>query len=933
MKRILLAATALLALSCARNDFYPELQSEFTDPPHESRPMVLWHWMNGNITKDGIRKDLQWMHDIGLSGFFLFDCGNAPHVIVKEQLPFMSEGWKDALRYAVHLADSLDLEVGIASSPGWSLTGGPWVSEDDAQKKVVWSSIPVQGHFRGELPLPEETMAVPHIHYATPEQHGIVGNYLKEICVMAVKQGAGDAGSAGAVEITSSYKDGILDWTAPEGEWTVYRFAYTLIGHVNGPATPEATGLEVDKLNPDAVRRYWDNYLGLYREALGRDFGPGSISNLDIDSYESGKGTWTLNMEEEFAARRGYALRPWLPALAGAAIGGAEERERFLFDWWQTLGEMLAEYHYDLATEILHANGIRRYSESHEERRSFIGDGMMVKRTADVPQAAFWARFRAGAYATMPHMEADIRESSSVAHIYGQNICAAESFTTNGRPGKWDGWWAYQCHPGKLKPVADAALAQGLNRFVLHTSVHQPSERHIPGLSLGPYGQWFNRHDTWAAEARPWTDYIARSCHMLSRGRFVADIAYLYGEDTNPTARFGAERPGIPAGWQYDFVNADALVNALEIRDGALGSKAGVRYRILVIDSRVGRMSDALAAKIEKVRKAGIPVLDLRTVGGPAGSAWNEIIPGDYACVKENAGHAAALKAKLEESGIAPDVSGLPDSSAFVHRKLAGGEIYWIANICSRPRTMTLGLRDFAPGKVLGKSNAGDFAFEPQLWRADRATVEDVSYRVEDGRFFVDLELERDDAVFLVLHGRASSNSLTVSKKAYEPVDLGAGAFTRWSVHFAPKADPEGGAKDYDFDGLSAWNGSRDEYIRYFSGTATYRTAFSLDGSLLPGSFLLDLGGVCNMAHVYLNGEDLGLLWKVPFTLDVSGALKPGDNQLEIKVTNSWGNRLIGDARFHGDSRATWTSWEFYSSGDPEPVSGLLGPVRLLKGE
>ena len=184
-----------------------------------------------------------------------------------------------------------------------------------------------------------------------------------------------------------------------------------------------------------------------------------------------------------------------------------------------------------------------------------------------------------------------------------------------------------------------------------------------------------------------------------------------------------------------------------------------------------------------------------------------------------------------------------------------------------------------------------------------------------------------------MLHGRASSNSLTVSKKAYEPVDLGAGAFTSWSVHFAPKIDPEGGAKDYDFDGLSAWNGSRDEYIRYFSGTATYRTAFSLDGSLLPGSFLLDLGGVCNMAHVYLNGEDLGLLWKVPFTLDVSGALKPGDNLLEIKVTNSWGNRLIGDARFHGDSRATWTSWEFYSSGDPEPVSGLLGPVRLLKGE
>ena len=131
----------------------------------------------------------------------------------------------------------------------------------------------------------------------------------------------------------------------------------------------------------------------------------------------------------------------WLPALAGEMVGTDEERERFLFDWRQTLGELLAENHYDLATEIFHSHGIKRYSESHEERRSFTGDGMMVKRTADVPQGAFWVRFRAGVYATMPHMEADLRESSSVAHIYGQNICAAEAFTTNGRPGKFHDQW------------------------------------------------------------------------------------------------------------------------------------------------------------------------------------------------------------------------------------------------------------------------------------------------------------------------------------------------------------------------------------------------------------------------------------------------------------------------------------------------------------
>ena len=893
MKRIVLCiAAVLLALSCSDRKEYSELENGFLDPPHESRPMALWHWMNGNVTKDGIRKDLQWMHDIGLSGFFLFDAAYSSPAVVDTLLPYMSEGWKDAFRYAVALADSLDLEVGIASSPGWSLTGGPWVTEDDAQKKLVWSTIPVRGHFRGALPLPDKTVSSGLFH-AVPQQEGIVRDYLKEIRVLAVRQGPEPV----VEDISSSYSDGILDWTAPEGEWTVFRFAYTLIGTTNGPAPPEATGLEVDKLDAGAVRRYWDNYLGLYREALGRDLGPGTISNIDIDSYESGKGTWTLRMEEEFEARRGYSMALWLPALAGEKIGTEEKRERFLFDWRQTLGELLAENHYDLATEIFHSHGIRRYSESHEERRSFTGDGMMVKRTADVPQGAFWVRFRAGVYATMPHMEADLRESSSVAHIYGQNICAAEAFTTNGRPGKWDGWWAYQCYPGRLKPVADAAMAQGLNRFVMHTCVHQPSDGYKPGLGLGPYGQWFNRHDTWASEARPWMDYISRSCFMLSQGRFVADIAYLYGEDTNPTARFGQERPAIPAGWNYDFVNGDALVNALEIKDGKIVSKAGASYSILVIDSQIERMSDAVAARIEAIREAGIPVCDLRKGG--------EIRP------------------VLEEGGISADVSDIPDSAAFVHRKLPGGEIYWIANICSRPRNMELGLRDFR------SDGRGKKVLEPKVWRADRGTIEDVSYRVEDGRLFVDLEMERDDAVFIVLLGKAKHDRFTIPSRE-TTVNEEVLPLSSWAVHFVPAIDPEDD-KEYSLDSLFAWNGSEDPYLRFFSGTATYRTTFRWSPDQLASEVLLDLGKVFNMAHVYVNGKDLGLLWKEPFKTDISEALVEGENILEIKVTDSWGNRLIGDSALPKEERATRTSWEFYSPGDPLPVSGLLGPVRIVK--
>ncbi|MBR1927207.1 MAG: hypothetical protein IJ840_05605 [Bacteroidales bacterium] len=880
----------ILAAGCCGVKDRQELEAGFLDPPHESRPMALWHWMNGNVTKEGILKDLQWMHDIGLSGFFLFDAAYSTPQVVDTLLPYMSEGWKDAFRYAVTLADSLGLDVGIASSPGWSLTGGPWVGEDDAQKKLMWSETPVRGHFHGVLPLPCKAVSSGLFH-AVPEQDGIVRDYLKEIRVLAVRQG-----SAPVVEdISSYYSEGILDWNAPEGEWTVYRFAYSLIGTTNGPAPPEATGLEVDKLDSGAVSRYWENYLGLYGEALGRGLGSGAISYVDIDSYESGKGTWTLRMEEEFEKRRGYPLALWLPALAGEKIGTDEERERFLFDWRQTLGELLAENHYDLATEILHSRGIRRYSESHEERRAFIGDGMMVKRTADVPQGAFWVRFRAGVYATMPHMEADLRESASTAHIYGQNICAAESFTTNGRPGKWDGWWAYQCHPGRLKPVADAAMAEGLNKFVIHTSVHQPSEDYKPGLGLGPYGQWFNRFDTWASEARPWIDYLSRSCFMLSQGRFVADIAYLYGEDTNPTARFSQERPGIPAGWNYDFVNGDALVNALEIKDGSIVSKAGASYRILVIDSQIERMSDAVSARVGAIRGAGIPVCDLRDGGN--------------------------IRSVLEREGISADVVNVPDSVAFVHRKLSDGEIYWIANICSRPRHISVGLRDFVP------EGKGRKVFEPKVWRADRGTIEDVSYRVEAGRLFVDLNLERDDAVFVTLRGKAKKDMAVFPKEIFVNEEIM--PLSSWDVRFVPAIEP-GSARDYHLDSLSAWNESKDPFLRFFSGTATYKTSFMWTMGRVPAGVELDLGRVFNMAHVFVNGRDIGLLWKEPYKADISEALVEGENTLEIKVTNSWGNRLIGDSALPEEERATMTSWKFYSPDDPLPVSGLLGDEKGL---
>src|SRR5207249_4824607 len=207
---------------------------------------------------------------------------------------------------------------------------------------------------------------------------------------------------------------------------------------------------------------------------------------------------------------------------------------------------------YDQITDILHQRGMGHYGESHEEGRAFIGDGMEVKRSNDVPMSVTWTQ-KPGVNKDLPGFDADIRESASVAHIYGQNLVAAESMTAFGN--------TFAFSPETLKPYADRELAMGLNRFVIHTSVHQPDERLGPGATLGPFGQWFTRHETWAQQAKPWVTYLARSDYLLQQGRFVADIAYLYGEDNNITNLFGGAPPPIPVGYNFDYVNADALVN------------------------------------------------------------------------------------------------------------------------------------------------------------------------------------------------------------------------------------------------------------------------------------------------------------------------------------------------------------------------------------
>jgi hypothetical protein len=1096
--RLCFLAVTLLALAgpwivSAQNPSDDPLAQGFQDPPASAKPRVWWHWMSGNITKEGIRADLEWMKRAGVGGFQNFDAGLDTPQIVAKRLVYMTPAWKDAFKYAATLADKLGLEMAIAGSPGWSESGGPWVPPAQAMKKYVWSETRVEGgrpflgtlakppsvtgpyqnmdSGRGDLgskPEPQfyadsavvafrlpandrtraalgakvtssagdldpallavEGLSKPFFLLAAPpgkrawvqvefpssdtvrgitliaREEGRSANFgepelgssddgrtfktvatLQTVGTIALAPVTGKffrlsfptrPGETGApqppsgaaeppagiriyalalntstpvnrfqdkaafdstpglyalatppvpagdvvpradvLDLTPKMRpDGRLDWTPPAGRWLVLRFGYSLTGARNSPASPEATGLEVDKLDRAAVKAYFDNYLDQYKNATGGLMGKRGLQYVITDSWEAGTANWTDRMFDEFLKRRGYDMHPWLPVLAGWNVDSSQSSDRFLWDFRRTLAELTAENHYDQLTDILRARGMGRYTESHESGRALIADGMEVKRLADVPMSAMWCDAPG-----KPNTggDADVRESASVAHIYGQNLVAAESLTVYRH--------AWQFSPETLKSTADRLMAMGLNRFVIHTSVHQPVDDKIPGLGLGPFGQWFNRHETWAEMARPWTDYLSRSCFLLQQGRFAADVLYYYGEDSNITALFGERLPDVPAGYNFDFINADALLNRLAVRDGRLVTPSGMSYRLLALDPNSRHMSLAVLRKIRDLVEAGAVIVGPRPVDSPSladDQAELKAIADELWGRGEGKGTvfgAKTIDQALAAVGVPPDFEcarPLPDTELrFVHRVLPDADLYWVSN--GKPRQEAVEASFRVTGKV------------PELWQAETGRGEPTSYLMANGRTIVPLRLEPDEAVFVVFRRATPVTSVALP----EPVETDLATIGGpWDIAFQAG---RGAPARVTLEKLTSWSDSSDSGVKYFSGIGTYtKTIDALPGWFKTGARLwLDLGDVKNLAEVSVNGRPLGTVWKRPFRVDATSALKPGSNRLEIKVANLWVNRLIGDKQPGVAKTYTYTAVEFYTADSPLVPSGLIGPVRVVRVE
>lgn len=1075
--------------------------------------------MNGNISQDGIKLDLEWMHRVGIAGFQNFDAALQTPQVVDKRLAYMTPEWKEAFRFAISVGDKLGMEMAIAGSPGWSETGGPWVPPSEGMKKYVWSETLLEGgkNFNGKLahppsntgafqnigireafgappegPIPQfyadaavvafrvpsveagekplakitasgegldpamlsdgNLVATTHIpipatvgseswiqfEYAVPRTIRAVTyvtkdpNFVEEIFrgiaipektleasddernfrkvaslsggrapehtisfepvtakyfrvtfkrnppppVPAWAEGINPADFGPRSEAPKTYQiaellllseprvnrfeekaafvpesdlyqypsarvdpsfvvkksdvidlrskmgaDGSLEWTPPAGNWVVLRIGYSLLGIMNHPATKEATGLEVDKLDRRYVKNYFEKYLDSYKETVGaEEMGKKGIRYVINDSWEAGSQNWTDNMLAQFKKLRGYDATPWLPVLTGRVVDSSESSDRFLWDFRKTIADLIAYEHYGQLEETLHERGMGHYGESHESGRAFVADGMEVKKFNEVPMSAMWTQ-RPGVNQPQYGYNADDRESASVAHIYGQNLAAAESLTAAAGPWAWS--------PATLKPTADQELLNGINRIIVHESAHQPLMGKAPGLTLGPFGQWFNRNDTWAEYAVAWVSYLARSSYLLQQGRFNADVLYFYGEDSNLTAIFNQKGPDIPKGYGFDYINADALIHELSVQDGQVSTKSGMRYKAIGLDPYSRHMSLPVLRAIHSLVQEGAVVAGPKPTDDPSladdqaefeklssllfgdGSGTHKVGKGTVYAGSSLQDVFAALKV---EPDFAYSSGGKDAQVEFVHRKLARGDVYFVDNRSEEGRKIR------ATFRVIGSV--------PELWRAETGETEPVSFEIADGRTTVPLNLEPWGTVFVVFRNPTSKTSLTIPEVKETKVGTLEGP---WNLAFQPG---RGAPDSITLDRLTDWSQSADRGVKYFSGVGTYtKTLQAPPEWFKKGSrFWIDLGGVKNLAVVTINGKELRQVWHAPYRLEITSALKPGVNQIKIDVVNSWVNRLIGDEQ-PGATRLAFTVVKPYTANSPLLPSGLLGPVTVIRGD
>ena len=970
-----------------------DLNESFRTPPDSARPGVYWYFMDGNLDREEMVKDLESMKEVGLGNLVFLEVNVG---VPRGPVDFMSDQWQNLFVNAVRHAERLGIDITLGAGPGWTGSGGPWVKPEQSMQHLVFSTVQTggPGKFDDILPVPGQRSTTWHkmrnpfyedvVVYAFPKCDPVIDDinekalyernpytsmrgvkpYLPAPANYQKQDNSNVIGPGKLIDLTDHLTpEGRLKWDVPAGEWTIMRMGRRSTGASTRPAPEPGIGFDHDKFDKAALEDHFQNYYGKLLDKVGPRAKKHGWTTVHLDSWEMGAQNWTPKFREEFRKRRGYDPQPYFITFSGRAIRSVEVSHRFLWDVRLTAQELVLENYAGHLKTLGRKHGFELSIEPYDMNPTADLD---LGAVADVPMCEFW-----GAGVGFDSSFSCI-EATSIAHTMGLSIVSAEAFT--GR----DQWQQY---PWSMKNQGDWAFCMGVNRFVYHTFAHKPlGDEHRPGMTMGPYGVHWDRGQTWWPMVKDYHEYVTRCSHLLRQGVTVSDILYLTPEGAPhvfrpPASALKSSGPlADKKGYGFDGCSPNILMARANVENGRIVLPGGTSYRLLVLP-RFETMTPRLLETIVKLVKAGAVVYGAAPLASPslsnypqcdtevrelAQTLWGKtpsverqvgkgrviLDPGVQSTKENNENDQyllpdaatpnvelypdyATTAAVLEDMGVPEDLHS-DGPVRFTHRRTDERDIYFVANTASQKVKATCAFR---VQQVV-----------PQLWDPVTAQIRALPrFTCQEQTTSIPMTFEPYQSFFVIFSQEGSSKPTSMpASENFPEVEALTTLEGPWEVSFDPKW---GGPKTITFETLQDWTKNALRGIKYYSGIAKYGKTFDLFHQKGKQVYL-DLGTVHDIARVKLNGKDLGVVWCAPWRVDITEAVKTKGNVLEIDIANRWPNRLLGDQQAPDKDVRTvqWKSgflegkvyktgrYTFTTGRGPGKLlaSGLLGPVRIL---
>jgi hypothetical protein len=935
---------------------------------------------------------------------------------------YRSPKYWEAIRHAAAEADRLGLEIGLHNTVGYSTTGGPWIDEERSMQRLVWSTLAVSGGAPVVTNLPAPALVADEGWGKTGREISFYRD-VAVLAIPAGKTNLALAEVLDLTANCST--NGELRWAAPPGDWTVYRLGHASTGRPPHPVPDDVLGktLEADKMSRAQTKFHWETVIDPLKRHLGPLFGR-SFRHFLIDSYEAGNQNWTPDFRAEFKRRKGYDPLPWLVTMGPTVhnggknpplrtVGNAEQTARFDWDYRDVISTLYYENGWKPALDLIHAAGAKLQFEPYGGPFNTVEGSAL----ADLPMTEFWSGRVGGAnpavigaaraagkrvvgaeaFTGSPSVSrwtetpAFLKLTGDAQFASGVNRMILhhwvhQPFDDRYQPGMGMGWWGTHFSRNQTWFEPGKEFFRYLGRV---QALLQRGEAPADFVSVGS-----QQGDGDVIPTRALKDV------RVKNGKIVLPGGRQYAFLSVPHS--GALEPDVVLRIKKLLADGATVVSSKPSRSPSLADYPRC-------DDQVRALANELwGAGGSAVRPVGRGKLFTQ---GDVGAALRElgitpvaqvVAAGILPAVEpgfQPGGKNARKDATIEQpnaprtsgadpgGGMPPSTSGkMPDATQNIRiaaREDGATRIFFIANLSQQPAQFTASFR------VAG--------LQPELWDAETGSIQQAPlWRDRNGRTEVDLSLGAEKSVFVVFRKKAASADRLVSIEAVGDWNLSSDAQGRpvvssrtnisgtavfvsgkraafelkprasmevagpWQVDLASAVGERG---QLALPALKSLSEIEEAAAKYFSGTATYRGTVNVEAALLgPGQRVeLDLGKVCDLVTVKVNGQSLGVLWHPPFVRDVTSALKPGGNTIELAVVNTWHNRLVGDEQFPPDfefgtdrgadkGRALKAYPDWFIKGEPRPEpgrkgfvvwyyhrkdtpllpSGLLGPVRLI---